>query len=338
MAIETNSTNSDAIGGDVTLADLVSSLPDDTSIDSAYLEHFRGTDDEVKETTEAGDVPAEEVAEVEGEELLDPSQPEETPEVEGEEAEAPKEEPASVQKRIDKLTAEKYAAKEEAEQLKAQNAQLLARLQTSQVQVPVTPDNPLSNIHSEQDLATRESQLRAARKFCMLNPDGGMVVGTDDKGQPTETVLSAEKVRELLVQSEELLTEKIPQRREYLRQAAGFNQEARTTYPQLFTNGSEDGQLAVTFLKMAPWVRNFPDWQLVLGDYISGFRQRTNKAKGATASASKKPVPVVKPLGAPRPGAGGTKVPASQKSIRSVISERGELSIDDVASLLQGII
>lgn len=332
MPPDDNSTNNDAIGGDVSLAELVAALPDDSSIEPEYRELFaQGITDEEKETPETGEVPAEgeDVAEVE----------EEAPEAEAETEETEEEKdpesglPQSVQKRIDKLTAEKYAAREEAEALKAEVSALKAR--QSPPVVAVTADDPLAHINSDQDLANLEAQYRTVKRFCQLNPEGGVVKGTDAKGEVTETFISPERARELLVQAEEGLSDAIPKRREYIKQATAFSAEAKATYPQLFTTGSEDGQLAITFLKMAPWVRKFPDWQLVLGDYIQGFRARTNKAK--VAAAPKKVAVPAKPIGAPKPAAGGQKVSSTQKSIRASISEKGTLTVDDVASLLQGI-
>lgn len=337
-------TNSEAgILGDVNLADLASALP----IEHEYLEHFKGTANEevttksdsaevVEEDEETAEA-TEEVKEETSEETAEETKEESAEEAVEEETDPKSKLPVSVQKRIDKLTAEKHAVRDELDRAKAELATLTAKLQNAPVQtVQVSSTEILPEVRNLNDLAQREAQARAVKKFCMQNPEGGMVKGTDPKtGEPTETFITPERVRELLVNSEELLTEKIPHRRDYLAQNAKSEVEARAYYPQIFTNGSEDGQLAAQFANMAPWIRQFPDWQLAIGHYVTGFKAYQAALKAKAAGPAKKPVPAVKPLGAPKPAAGGTKVPASKKSLHAVIGERnGDVSVDDAASLL----
>lgn len=342
MPTET-ATNSEAgILGDVSLADLASALP----IESEYLEHFKGaTNEEVKTDSDPAIVADEEKeAVVEGDETVEST---ETAETEAEETEAENEEeekdpdsklPVSVQKRIDKLTAEKHAIRDEADGLKATVADLTTKLQNAPVRnVPVSNVEVLPDIRNVNDLNLREQQARATKKFCMQNPEGGVVKGTDKDGNPTERLIPPEEIRTLLVNAEELLTEKIPYKRDYLTQTAKYESEARAYYPKIFTNGTVEGQSAVQFVNMAPWVRSFPDWHMVIGDYISGraIREAATKAK---AAPQRREVPAVKPLGAPKPAAGGSKVSANKKSMQAVIGERnGDITIDDAAGLLASL-
>lgn len=312
--------------GDVDISGLVDALdltPDERA-------HFSSHNEETVSTESAEVAPEVDEPAVVEEKVEAPAA-----ETEGEtDPKAEKPEGDGVQKRIDKLTAEKYAAREEAEALKAQLTQLQQKLSQQPIQsAPATV--PLSHVNSQAELMEAREKALQAKEFALMNPHGGTYTAAGKDGQPEEINLSDEQIRTLLVNANRMLDRDIPARAAYLNEAQGHFAEARRVYPHLFDPKNPDSILANQYLQVAPWLRNFPDWACVLGDTVTGYRIRMAKAaqpKEAVQTLAPNPAKA-KIIGSPK-GQAGPRVHAIKSTADLVASGRNELSFDEATGLL----
>jgi hypothetical protein len=229
-----------------------------------------------------------------------------------------------VQKRIDKLTARAKEAEERAAKLEAQLEE--AGKLEAPVAVP-TPENKLADVNDEATLQERLQVARQVQRWCIENPEGGVVQGKDGK----EVEIEAVQARRMLADATEMITEHIPARSRYLVEQAAFEKEARATYPDLFKQESDMAKAARNVIRMWGDVTRFPDWQLVVGDYLTGLTARTAaKEKTVETPPAKK---AAAPLAPPVPKATAQKPKAGDKTATArdrVIEEAGtEASLVD---------
>src|SRR6266576_3934076 len=147
-----------------------------------------------KEPAQSGDAQESPVVEEESIPGTPAPEPLEDEPVEPEPSETPKEEPApperdNVQKRIDKLTAQKKTAEEAATKLEGELAELKSKFATPSIAVTPTRESPLANIFSGEELAKRHEAARTARSWAMRHPNGGEV----DMGEGQVKFLTAEE-------------------------------------------------------------------------------------------------------------------------------------------------
>ena len=204
-----------------------------------------------------------------------------------------------VQKRIDKLTAraksaeEKVAAAEaELEKVRAEAAELREAGGRPEIVTAPNAQNPLSDVSDASVLAERVNNAQAVKRWCIENPDGGTVRGSDGK----EVEFEPSQVRKMLADCEELLTVHAPRRERFLVENEAHTATARDVYPEMFKRGSEMEKQFQKLVKAWPEVTRFPDYHLVLGDYIAGFGARGGrKAAAAEKPAEKKVKPTIAP-------------------------------------------
>jgi hypothetical protein len=211
---------------------------------------------------------------------LDPAVPlEEEPEVAPEsepEPEEPKPEPDSVQRRIDKLTAARKTAEEKAASLATELEDLKAKFVAPPPVAP-TPQNPLAHIETAEQLQRQIELSRSAKSWAIQNLNGGEV----DVGDGKTKFLDDNQVRLLLSRAEDMLTQHIPQRQQYLAAKADFDSQAKKAYPTLFKPGHAHQTEFNSWLKVFPECRKYPDIALIVGDAIVGRTLRLQKAAGA---------------------------------------------------------
>ena len=219
----------------------------------------------------------------EAKEGLDPAVPleeeTETPEVEAEpetEPEEPKPEPDSVQRRIDKLTAQRKSAEEKATALETELNDLKAKFVAPPPLAP-TPQSPLAHIETAEQLARQLELSRTAKSWAIQNLNGGEV----DVGDGKTRFLDDTQVRLLLSRAEDMLTQHIPQRQAYLAAKTDFDNQAKKAYPTLFKQGHAHQTEFNSWLKVFPECRRYPDIALIVGDAIVGRTLRMQKAAGA---------------------------------------------------------
>lgn len=238
-------------------------------------------------------------------------------------------------KRIDKITAKRREAEDRAEQLEAEMAELRARVEaTPPITLAPTPDNPLADVETPEQLEQRVSIARKVRKWALANLEGGTV--TNAQGE--EVYHEPAKVREYLANADEVLTEHAPRRQQWLQQRASTLPEAQAAYPALFKAGSQEQGVLREVLKSYPALKAIPNLELIVGDAIVGQQMRFARQQqaGAKAAPAKKPV---KPTpSAPSP-AKGTKVPAkdiqTRDAAKSIFQRGANLKTDDIADFLE---
>lgn len=260
-----------------------------------------------------------------------------------------------VQKRIDRLHAQKKEAQEERdrEKLRAETAEReLAELKRrdaspdkgSEGKKAETSSEPLANVTSEADLQGEIQNALWWQEWAALNPDGGEV----ELGGKT-VALDATQARLAGVRANRLLTVDAPRRRAYLIQQSQITEAVRADYPELLDATSEAHAETRELLKAWPELRRFPDHLQVLGDYRAGKAARLARAAEAAkageqgrqpgaattepgkkpAVENKKPIPKAPPV----PGTSTKPMVPAQEQQQRAAREKALRSGGDIDSL-----
>ena len=197
--------------------------------------------------------------------------------------------PKGVKKRIDRLTAKRREAEAEVEKLKSE----METLRQEASQKPVqnhNPENPYSHLATAEAITKEMEQAKQIRRWCELNPDGATV--KDKEGN--ETDYSAEEIRRIKIKAMDAMEEHLPKQQRYLEQVSHMDQIASKEYPWWKDKTAKENLLAQKFLSVFPEIKRYPDYKIVVGDYIRGIQAREMSAKNK--APQKAPVQ-------PRPGA-----------------------------------
>jgi len=260
-----------------------------------------------------------------------------------EEEEAPEgEEDKSVkklEKRIDKLTRRRKEAETAAESLRAENETLKAEVEKrSAIKLEPTADDPLADMDSVEDLETKVSAAKKVRAWALQNPDGATVTNPDG----TERYVDRAEIARYIAQTDSLLTDHAPARREYLRQREAILPEAKSTYPELFKTGSAEHKVLVDTLKQVPALKRLPGYEMVIGDAMLGMNVRLERAKQAESKGSdakKSAPPATRKVIAPAiPKSSASRPPAASTKGKSNRFDRVVTggSVDDLAAYFGG--
>jgi hypothetical protein len=250
-----------------------------------------------QETAEA-EAPPVELPKAEPIEEEPPAQPEETP-PEPETPEPQKPESDSVQKRIDKLTAQRKSAEEKAAALEAEIASLKTKQAEPRLPAP-TPTSPLANVGSIAELQKRVELAYQVKNWAMRHLDGGEI----DMGNGQTQLFNGDQVRDMWARSEEIITRHAPTQAAYIQARTDFDSQARKMYPKLFQPGTAENAEYRTWLEVFPECQRYPDIALIIGDALTGRQYRTAKGQKPKVNGSQ-------PLAAPNPAA-GPRVPQSR--------------------------
>lgn len=207
-------------------------------------------------------------------------QPETQPESEttDEQPEASGDWPESAKKRVAKLAEQKRKAKEKAEALEDEIAELKSKLDGIQpVTVAPHAGDLLANVQNEQQLAQVVQEARVTRDWCLEHLGTGF---TMNEGQENETLISPKEIGQKLALVEDILTIQAPRKQAQMGQRVEYDKLARQHYPAILDKGSEDYQVGAALMQQLPGLVNHPGVHLILGDYIAGVKQRIAKANG----------------------------------------------------------
>lgn len=238
--------------------------------------------DSQKQTDTEGQATSEEDSEVLSQETNTESEQEqsedseETEETKSEDDELERGLPKGVKKRIDKLSAKRREAEAEVERLRAE-VERLSQEAEKPAQTPKS-DNPYTNLKTIDEVSREAEQAKQIRRWCEMNPDGATV--TDKDGN--ETDYSAEDIRRIKIKALDALEEHLPARAKYIEQYAQIEQVAHKEYPWWKDKSSSERQIADSFLKHFPEITRFPDYKMVLGDYIRGVKTRESSKRSGT--------------------------------------------------------
>jgi len=291
---------------------------------------------EVTETPEEAEASADQDEDVLSQSVTEESEEEETEEdteeeeVE-EEAEVTSKGMKKTLKQINRLTARAKSAEETVEALKAEINNLKTN-QSGGSQQSAQPE--LENIQSFEDLENLKREAQAAKKFA-LQHIGKSFVEVDGKEY------SDDDIRNILTQADEYLTEKIPQRGQYLREKSEWSRDTINTHPWM--DSSQDDDISEsrreTYKQLRGQYGNVLD-NLPNGDFIAATLVRGIEALKSEQSA-KAPKKVVKKRKAPPPTDGGDASPPiensatrKQKEKAKILDRKGPLSVNDLAAFL----
>ena len=317
---------------------------------SLALEELTGQpakSEEAKLDDESGDLSQDETTEESAEQSEETSEDNEetTSESSEDEDEAGEDEAPTqdkVQKRIDKLTAQKKAAAEEAATVKGQYEEAQKRLAELEAQVneaarPVlqpTAENPLADVDTSEALDAKIKSAQEVRRWALKNSDGATVKRPDG----SEVYVDSDQVKDYLLKADDVLTIHAPARQQWLAQRQPAVEAARNLFPDIFKKGSPMHTAFQATVKQAPELLKLPQAEYWVGLALYGEQtlmakqaadQAKSKAAGKVSSAkaaSKTPTPV-KPISAPK-----TSTKGASKVTRDRMLASGRL--DDVADFM----
>lgn len=287
--------------------------------------------DEEQEETEAVEP---EESEDDASEKKDDEEEEEAPE--GEEDKSVK----KLEKRIDKLTRRRKEAETAVESLRSENENLKAEVEKrSAIKLEPTAEDPLADMDSNEDLEAKVSAAKKVRAWALQNPDGATVTNPDG----TERYVDRAEIARYIAQTDSLLTDHAPARREYLRQRQSILPEAKYVYPELFKTGSAEHKVLVDTLKQVPALKRLPGYELVIGDAMLGMSVRLQRAtqaesKGSDAKKSALPAATRKVIAPAIPRSSASRPPAASTKGKSNRFDRVVTggSVDDLTAYFGG--
>lgn len=213
--------------------------------------------------------------------------------------------PKGVKKRISKLSQQKRELEARIKELEAKASQPAQEASRNDPPPAPLPSNPYLHLETQAAVDAEIAQARKVRRWCEQNPDGATV--TDPK-TGKETEYTAEEIRNIKLNTIDALEDHLPKQLEYVRARQQIDPQAEQTYPWYKDRSTPEYAQAQQMLQVFPEIRKFPDWKMVVGDYISGAKARESayqKQKSGqvakTAPVKKAPVQPTKPASAPAP-------------------------------------
>jgi len=262
------------------------------------------------------------------------SEEEETEEIAEEEEETEDEaEPQSkavgkLLKQVNRLTARSKSSEELVETLKAE----IASLKSNPQKQSESSQPALEEVQDFQSLETLRKEALAAKKWA-LQHIGKDYIEVDGKEYADEDI------RNILTQAEDYLTEKIPERAQYLQSAAQWQQDTINAHPwisdKVDTDLAEERRGVFSQIKSqyADILKSLPN-----GDFVAVTLVRGVEAIKAD-QAAKTAKPKAKRAKAPPPTMGDSSPPVQTSATRKTankqkILERKRLSENDLAAFL----
>lgn len=191
--------------------------------------------------------------------------------------------PNHIQKRIDKITAKRREAEAEAERLRLELEEV-----KSKKDEPVVPrsKNPFGNVLNEAELQKKLEQARQIRDWCEENPYGGEV----PKGDGTVIHMDESEVRKMKINALKDIETNIPAQAQFIQARRHFDPIAEKEYPWWSKKDTKEYNTAVALLKNFPELGAFPDYKLVIGDFVYGMTNRQmRQVKESSAPIQRRP-------------------------------------------------
>ena len=232
-------------------------------------------------------------------------------------------------KQVNRLTARAKAGDELAETLKSE----IASLKSSPQKQSESSQPALEEVQDFQSLETLRKEAVAAKKWALQNigrdyvESGGKEYSDDD-------------IRNILTQAEDYLSEKIPERAQYLQASQQWQQDTINTHPwiseKVDTDIAEERRSVLGQIKSqyADILKSLPNGDFVAATLVRGVE--AIKSDQAAKSAKPKAKRVAK---APPSSMGDSSPPVQTSASRQTankqkILERKNLSVNDLAAFL----
>lgn len=197
--------------------------------------------------------------------------------------------PDKIQKRIDKLTAEKHELREQLDTLRADLTAATATAAAKPPIVTLDPENPLSAFSSVDALEAEIAKAQAVLDWTDDNRDGGTVTVNGE-----EKFYDGDAVKQIRQNAKSILRAG-PKQQEFLSVRDQTLPEAKAFYPDFFVQGTTAHSFLAATLKQYPFITRIPGWELVVGDAFEGQRLRMARVeqmqKRASAGKSSKAAP-----------------------------------------------
>ena len=244
-------------------------------------------------------------------------------------AEPPPKAVGKLLKQVNKLTARAKSAEETAEALQAQ----IESLKTSPQKQSESSQPALEDVQDFQSLETLRKEAVAAKKWALQN------IGRDYVESGGEEY-SDDDIRNILTQAEDYLSEKIPERAQYLQSAQQWQQDTINTHPWISetvdTDLAEERRSVLGQIKSqyADILKSLPNGDFVAATLVRGVE--AIKQDQAAKSAKPKAKRVAK---APPTTMGDSSPPVQTSATRKTankqkILERKVISENDLAAFL----
>jgi len=235
--------------------------------------------------------------------------------------------PVKVQQRIDKITAEKGDLRTKLAERDSEIMELKQKLDGKTVEnLVLTPTlaSPLTDVLNEVELDNRVAAAKRAKRWALQNINGAVVAGS---GGAEDREYTEQEVRQIMANADELLTETAPARRQFLKDQALWDAQAKTVYPGLFDAKTPLYQEAVGYIKAMPELLRFPDFKVCIGDFIEGRKLRIQREADAAVVKTGDKELVAKQASKPVAAALAPKVP--------ILAARGSSAGKGAGALVQ---
>jgi len=195
----------------------------------------------------------------------------------------------NVQRRIDKLTAQKKEALEKAQSLETEASQAKQRLaelesqlnESARPMLSPTADNPLADVDTQEALDAKIKSAQEVRRWALRNTDGTTVRRPDG----SETYVDSDQVKEYLLKADDIVSTYGPQRQQWLSQRKPAVESAKNLFPDIFVKGSPMQQAYEATVRQAPELLRIPQHELWIGLALAGEQALLAKQKSAAAKA-----------------------------------------------------
>ena len=329
---ETSEASAEQSGADTTINANLS--VDDLA--ASFVEKVEAQTEEPQSTTEATeDVTETEVVDAEEDQegtVLSQSQSDDddSEEVSLEETESDEAQPKGLTKalkQINRLTARAKGAEEEVATLRAQ----VESLKTQPTQETSTEAQPvLENVQTVKDLEVLRKEAVAAKKWALQNL-GKDYVEVDGREYDDESI------RNILTEAEDFLTEKIPQRAQFIQQKQNWIQDTMNTFPWSAKGEGPEWELFQQIREGEQYkglLDGLPNGDFVAATLVEGInsvKARQEQAKAKPKTKAKTPPPT-DPADAVAPPVESKKVRSDKK--RKAILGNGNVSVEKFAQYL----
>ena len=211
---------------------------------------------------------------------LDPSQQEQD--------EQPEEaDQSSVQKRINKLTAQRKEAQAKAEALERELNEAKSKLEELSTKPEVAPvasmDNPFSDVWDDAKLTEEWNKARDLKRWCEDNQDGCELNGKE---------YTREDIKQIRRKVEDALDLHIPKRAAFIQQHRQIKPIAENIYPWWKDRSAVEYTEAQSVIRQMPQIAQLPEYQVLIGDFIEGRKLRMAREKTASKPAAKAPAKI----------------------------------------------
>lgn len=250
-------------------------------------------------------------------------------------------EPTKIQKRIDKLTAEKHELREQLDALKAERDAAKAAAEAQPPVIFKDPENPLSSFTDAAALEAEIAKAQAVLDWADDNREGGTVTVAGE-----EKYYDADAVKQIRANARSIV-KAAPKQQEYLRIREATLPEAKAAYPGFFTPGTAEHQALQAALRQYPSIAQFPNMELIIGDAFAGQQlrlarlQQQQKKRAAAEPTKKAPAKTDdKVPKAPSPNASPKVSASSSASLRqkagAALKARGDA--DALSAFMESIV